>query len=302
MFPLHFLYLVLTTKHSSRGLWTGLLIAMRRQLSDTSNELPVDHTPSFPWGPFMRLVSWLTVGITLPSLLWFIAVSLAPCVYLRLMFFESEELTYVFRSITDVTALWNTNAFFAYVIQVRLLHLEWDTQRLGAVILATVGAAAVIYGGSNSPRQDQSTASERSSSLPSAPLIGDLLTLCASVGYGLYQVLYNVYVSLPSDAEVESGQYYTPVIDSDDHDTEDASSANPLLTDSDVVYPPPFALYPNLLTSAIGLYTLLILWIPLVILHILDVVPLVLPPDNATGLLIAAISLSGAVFNSGFMV
>lgn len=303
MFPLHFLYLMATTKHSSQGLWAGLVIALKRRLSDVPAALPSDEPSSFPWGPFVWLVSWLTIGMTLPSLLWFTAVSLAPYVYSILCYIAPRN-SYLLYSITDVTALWNTNAFFAYVILVKVLGLEWDARRLGAVILATAGAAAVIYGGSTSPKQEVPTTSNSPPVVLSAPLVGDLLTLCASIGYGLYQVLYKVYVALPSDPDAEGYEGYTPVINSEDvHEAEDASSANSLLLDSeDVVYPPPFALYPNFLTSAIGLCTFLVLWIPLVILHILNIAPLALPPNGTTVLLIAGIALTGGVFNAGFMV
>lgn len=204
-----------------------------------------------------------------------------------------------------MTALWNTNAFFAYVILVKLLRLEWEIRRLGAVILASTGAAAVLYGGSSPPTQDPSTApgSENSSPVLSAPLIGDLLTLCASVGYALYQVLYKVYVALPSDAEAEGEQYYTQIADTDGLlEAEDASSTNLTLLDADVAYPPPFALYPNFLISAIGLCTFLVLWIPLLLLHIFNIAPLTAPQNFTTAISIAGIALSGGVFNAGFMV
>ncbi|KAG7099193.1 hypothetical protein E1B28_001060 [Marasmius oreades] len=48
-------------------------------------------------------------------------------------------------SVTDVTAIWNTNTFFAYVISVKVIGLEWEARRLAAVVLATLGVIAVVY-------------------------------------------------------------------------------------------------------------------------------------------------------------
>jgi drug/metabolite transporter (DMT)-like permease len=110
---------------------------------------------------------------------------------------------------SDVTAIWSTNAFFAYLISVKAFSLKWQPIRLVAVSFATLGVIAVVYGGSTSspPTADavvKSTDTLRKDSIPpSAPLVGDLLTLIASVGYGLYQVLYKKYIAMPFDPETK---------------------------------------------------------------------------------------------------
>jgi hypothetical protein len=117
----------------------------------------------------------------------------------------------------------------------------------------------------------------------------------ASVIYGLYQVLYKKYVALPSDPGFPDG-LYEPITTFDDNSTENSTlSAN-------TVYPPPFGLHPNLLTSCIGLLTFLILWIPIPLLHYFDIEPFSFPTDKATFFAIAGIAFSGVLFNAGFMV
>ncbi len=90
-----------------------------------------------------------------------------------------------------------------------------------AVLIATFGVLAVVYGDANNldePPADHRKALEVStdSARPKAPLVGDLLTLCASIGYGLYQVLYKRYAALPSDPEFELAGAYDPLPDSED--------------------------------------------------------------------------------------
>ena len=197
------------------------------------------------------------------------------------------------RRLSDVTALWNTNAFFAYVLTVKLFQLKWEVRRLVSVVIATVGAALVVYGSSNPGSGTETAAAE-------APLIGDMLTLVASIIYGIYQVLYKMYAALPTPAEGDFEQLpvdYEPIIDS----SEDATDL-PIPDKPEMIYPPPFGLYANTLTTAIGICTFLLLWIPIPILHYLDLETFRLPTDFKTISVIAGISLSGVAFNAGLMV
>ncbi|KAJ7071050.1 hypothetical protein C8F01DRAFT_1046823 [Mycena amicta] len=254
MFPLHLLYLHATTKYTTAALWDGLIVALTRHLAPQA-------THTFPRLRFLSMILLLTLGITYPALLWFCAISLA--------------------SVSDVTAIWNTNAFLAYLMTFKC---KWEPRKLFAVSLATAGVLVVVYGGTTSSDVDSI---EKRYMKPSAPLVGDLLTLVASLGYALYQVLYKKYAALPNDPELYE---YLPV--------DDAPDATPV----DAVYPPPFGLHPNLITSAIGIYTLGILWIFIPILHYLDLERFVLPDSLAIVFTIIGISLSGVIFNAGFMV
>jgi drug/metabolite transporter (DMT)-like permease len=134
---------------------------------------------------------------------------------------------------------------------------------------------------------------------PSAPLLGNLLTLVASFGYGLYQVLYKIYAALPSDPEVASDPMYEQIPE----DVEDEAPAEATHIDpAEAVYPPPFGFHPNLLTSLLGFTTLITLWIPIPFLHWSGAELFRVPPNALTVLSIAGIALSGVVFNAGLMV
>jgi drug/metabolite transporter (DMT)-like permease len=194
------------------------------------------------------------------------------------------------------------------VITVKLFKLQWDSKRLFAVILATIGVMAVIYGGSSADA-DPDTA-ELAVNIPvlkkySSPLIGDLLTLVASVGYALYQVLYKRYATLPSDPEHEEGPLYNQILTSEESLSMRQDSVDPEavgLVPESTVLPPPFGLHPNLLTTLAGLVTLAVLWLPIPVLHYIGAEPFRLPPDFRTVFAIGGVALSGVFFNAGFMV
>ncbi|KAF8974052.1 hypothetical protein BDZ97DRAFT_1778191 [Flammula alnicola] len=280
IFPLHLLYLLATTNYTAVSLLKGLAFAISNHLEPGQKSRGFQ----FPRAKFIRLVLGLTVGITCPALLWFLAISLA--------------------SVSDVTAIWNTNAFFAYLLSVKLFKLQWEPRRLLAVVLATLGTIAVVYGSSISPADGQMGADGVLSSTsipfkPTAPLVGNLLTLVASFGYGLYQVLYKIYAALPSDPEVTSELLYEQIPEEDELDP---VTTNAVSTASDMVYPLPFGFHPNILTSMLGLSTCLLLWIPIPFLHWSGAEIFKLPPNIATVFAISGIALSGVVFNAGFMV
>lgn len=282
MFPVHFLYLSLTSKHTPRAIWNGLILGLRNRISPSS-----PHPSSvFPIWRLLRLILLLTAGMSVPSLCWFAAIPLAP--------------------VTDVTALWNTNAFWAYIVTVKLFGLNWEPRRLAAVLLATAGAMAVVYGGSITPEAPDNTdagAADVSHYRPTSALAGSLLTLLAAIVYGVYQVLYKMYAALPTDPEADLDGLdvpapYEPVPD----DIMEQVQTVALSEQEDIVYPPPFALYPNLLTSAIGVCTFLVMWIPMLILQLLGISSFHLPLNLKTVLTLGGVALSGATFNAGFMI
>lgn len=166
--------------------------------------------------------------------------------------------------------------------------------------LATLGVVAVVYGGSTTPevQEPRPEATPTSFIKPSAPLLGNLLTLVASMGYGLYQVLYKKYAALPSDPEIISDRLYEQIPE----EAGDDLNTSTIVGSEDAVYPPPFGLHPNFLTSIVGLYTIVVLWIPIPILHYTGLEIFRYPPNARVILSIVGISLSGVVFNAGFMV
>ncbi|KAJ7092706.1 hypothetical protein C8R44DRAFT_646650 [Mycena epipterygia] len=276
IFPLHLMYLTMTTKYSAIGLCNGLIVALTNHLVPRH----ISRPSTFPRFRFLCLILALTVGITYPALLWFSAISLA--------------------SVSDVTAIWNANAFFAYLMTFRF---KWEPRKFFAVSLATLGVFIVVYGGTTSTNADGAPSTQKRVSVkPSAPLVGDLLTLIASIGYALYQVLYKKYAALPSDPELMAETAYEHLSTNENSPDDQYDPPSVTLDTQDAVYPPPFGLHPNLLTSAIGLCTLSVLWIFIPVLHYMDVERFLLPTSFTVIFTIVGIALSGVVFNAGFMV
>jgi drug/metabolite transporter (DMT)-like permease len=171
---------------------------------------------------------------------------------------------------------------------------------LVAVSLATLGVISVVYGGATtSTTKDVVSDPSVFVFKPTAPLIGNLMTLVASFGYGLYQVLYKIYAALPSDSEVSSKRFYNE-IPGDEDNTLDPDNV-PGSIQEDAIYPPPFGFHPNLLTSLIGFFTFILLWIPIPFLHYFGVEIFRLPPDFLTTMVITGIALTGVVFSAGLM-
>lgn len=266
--PLHLAWLSLT---SSTPLATHLHLLKLALASKFSRNASSD---AFPMTRFLTVVAALTVGATGPGLLWYASVSLT--------------------SISDITALWNANALWAYALAVPILRAPWSWRAACAVLLAFLGTLAVVYGAAP-PSSKKDDASQ--------PLLGAGLAFAASVAYALYQVLYKRFVALdgggaaplagPGDAAAYSSIYSRDDdFDArDEDDLEDPDFDGATLTDE-----LPFGLYPNALTSSIGLGTFLLLG--LVVLYTAPPPP----PNLRTTLSIAGIAMNGVVFNSGYLV
>ncbi|KAG2154824.1 hypothetical protein DEU56DRAFT_770649 [Suillus clintonianus] len=276
-FPLHLGYLLLTTRHSPRALLSGLSSAITAQL--TPQDPRSIRSSQFPLSRFLVVILTMTAVYSIPALLWFIAVVYAP--------------------VTDVTAIWNANAFFAYVFSVKLLNLNWSLVRMCAVCLATAGVLTIVYGDST----PSSTTAAMTVALTPSPFFGDILTLVASVIYGLYQVLYTKYAALPSDPKlVAESAHYTHVPASAEQADDQEIVSPPLVTNNEFAYSLPFGLHPNFLTASIGVCTLFVFWVPLPVLHYYGIEEFALPSDMVTFAAIAGICATGVIFNAGFMI
>ncbi|KAF7985362.1 hypothetical protein HWV62_6591 [Athelia sp. TMB] len=225
----------------------------------------------FPTRKFIGLGVILTIVYSAPALLWFIAVNFAP--------------------VSDVTAIWNANAFWAYIVTVKVYRLDWEPRRLAAVLLATAGVLIVVYGGN--------TASDLASAAPnlkvSSAVTGDLLTLAASIIYGVYQVMYKKHVTLRAIPKSALDDRYDPL-------PVDEASVVGEDVEADHAVPPPPGLHANLLTSVIGFFTFALLWLPIPLLDYFNIEPFTLPPTVHTYLTIAGIAGTGVLYNAGFMI
>jgi drug/metabolite transporter (DMT)-like permease len=192
---------------------------------------------SRPISYIVRFTAIITSSLTVAGLSWYIAVSLT--------------------TPSDLTAIYNCSAFFAYVFSVPLLKEPLRLDKSVAVLIAIGGVLVVAYGDTKAGEAD-SEASNR--------FMGNIVIGVGSVLYGLYEVLYKRFGCPPDGTSPGRG----------------------------VIFAITFG-------SLIGLFTLTVLWIPLPILHWLDIEKFELP-NASTGLLVLCAVLANATFSGSFLV
>lgn len=183
----------------------------------------------------VRFTAIITSSLTVAGLSWYIAVSMT--------------------TPSDLTAIYNCSAFFAYVFSVPLLKEPLRLDKSIAVLIAIGGVLVVAYGDS---KNGGAEASNR--------FTGNIVIGVGSVLYGFYEVLYKRFGCPPEGTSPGRG----------------------------VIFAITFG-------SLIGLFTLTVLWIPLPILHWLNIEKFELP-TGTTALLVLCAVLSNAVFSGSFLV
>ncbi|GAA5973664.1 hypothetical protein JCM21900_005107 [Sporobolomyces salmonicolor] len=275
-------------------------------------------THSTPWViTLARKVALLTLFISFPALSWYAAVPLT--------------------SMADLTAIYNAFAFWAYLLSMRFLPTESTSTPLQArlklisVVLAVLGVFVIAYGDgiSGGGKKGEREGTKR--------LLGNALALFGSIAYAGSDVPSSPQIALPESLSSPSAASTEGADDYDETPSESSSllstprplspspepaitsfppppSPSPSLTNSSLtsrssltlgppaISPTVFLLYSNLVTSLIGVATLLFLWIPI---PLLDYVgweewegP---PPRDAWGPLVGIIA-GGVVFNGCFML
>lgn len=192
-------------------------------------------TRDYNKSPFLymfRTTAFLTSALTIAGGSWYVAVNMTTA--------------------SDLTAIYNCSAFFAYVFSVFLLREKIRRDKVLSVVIAIAGVLVVAYGGSRSsgsPDKSSQAASETGNRT-----MGNIIIGLGSILYGLYEVLYKRYACPPEGSS-----------------------------------PGRSMIFANTVGSMIGAFTLLVLWIPLPIFHILGVEEFRWPTGEAGWLLLISI-------------
>jgi drug/metabolite transporter (DMT)-like permease len=204
----------------------------------------------------MRTTAFVTCALTLAGISWYIAVNLTTA--------------------SDLTAIYNCSAFFAYVFSVPLLHEKIRASKVIAVAVAIAGVLIVAYGGqSHTPKHGSKSGGgaggpghDTSGEKSEHPyrFIGNIIIGIGSVLYGFYEVLYKKVACPPEECSPGRGMIFA-----------------------------------NAFGSMIGTFTLTVLWIPLPILHITGVERFELPQGEAARMMAISV-LSNATFSGSFLV
>ncbi|KAK4113362.1 hypothetical protein N656DRAFT_676022, partial [Canariomyces notabilis] len=196
-----------------------------------------------PWPYLIRTTAMVTLALTVAGLTWYIAVSMT--------------------TPSDLTAIYNCSAFFAYAFSVPLLKERLRLDKMLAVAVAIVGVLVVAYGdgGATSPDDDSVVGLD-----PARRFMGNLVIGVGSVLYGLYEVLYKRFACPPEGTSAARG-----------------------------------VIFANTFGSLIGCFTLFVLWIPLPILHVLGWETFEIPTGRTAWLLFISV-LMNMMFSGSFLV
>ena len=166
----------------------------------------------------VKMTCFITCALTLAGGSWYVAVNQTTA--------------------SDLTAIYNCSAFFAYAFSIPILHEKVRTSKIIAVAVAIAGVFVVAYG-DTSPAKHGSKSGGGAGGDKAPPsqeaenrAFGNLIIGIGSVLYGLYEVLYKRFACPPEGASPNKG-----------------------------------VIFANLFGSLIGCFTLSVLWLPIPFLH-----------------------------------
>lgn len=213
-------------------LWTTGQMVESQDLHLTSRET---HRSPIPY--LLKTTAFVTSALTVAGVSWYVAVNQTTA--------------------SDLTAIYNCSAFFAYAFSIPLLKEKLRLDKVLSVGVAIVGVLIVAYGdgdeGDGTGKDEGRHGATR--------LVGNLIIGIGSVLYGLYEVLYKRYACPP----------------------EGTSAGRSMI-------------FANTYGSLIGLFTVLVLWIPLPILHILGLETFRWPTGEAAWMLIISVTANASEF------
>jgi drug/metabolite transporter (DMT)-like permease len=233
------------------------LVRTTAQMVETQ-QLDIPRNQHSPIPYFIKMTSFVTCALTVAGGSWYVAVNMT--------------------SPSDLTAIYNCSAFFAYVFSVPMLREKLRFDKSFAVLVAIVGVLVVAYGDASptkhggksggavggtpkNPANDNKDASEAKNRL-----LGNIIIGVGSVLYGFYEVLYKKLACPPEGTSPGRGMIFA-----------------------------------NTFGSLIGCFTLFVLWIPLPILHYTGLEPFELPRGEAAWMLAISV-LANATFSGSFLV
>jgi drug/metabolite transporter (DMT)-like permease len=202
-----------------------------------------------PWPYLVRTTVGVTSALTVAGLSWYLAVSMT--------------------TPSDLTAIYNCSAFFAYAFSVPLLKERLRVDKMVAVAVAIVGVLVVAYGdgaAEGAPESSAKSGDAGDALDPATRFAGNLIIGAGSVLYGLYEVLYKRFACPPDGTDATKG-----------------------------------VIFANTFGSLMGAFTLFVLWIPLPILHLLGWETFELPTGQTAWLLFISVVMN-MMFSGSFLV
>jgi drug/metabolite transporter (DMT)-like permease len=206
-------------------------------------ELNVSRGQHSPIPYFIKMTAIVTCSLTVAGGSWYVAVNMT--------------------TPSDLTAIYNCSAFFAYAFSVPLLREKLRLDKSFAVLVAIIGVLVVAYGGKSTPADPDAKDPEREAE---NRLLGNIIIGIGSVLYGLYEVLYKRLACPPEGTSPGRGMIFA-----------------------------------NTFGSLIGAFTLTVLWIPLPILHYTGLEPFQLPRGEQAWMMLVSV-IANVTFSGCFLI
>ncbi|KAJ5511862.1 Drug/metabolite transporter [Penicillium expansum] len=138
-----------------------------------SNRSPVRY--------MLKTTAFVTTALTIAGGSWYVAVNMT--------------------TPSDLTAIYNCSAFFAYAFSIPLLKEKLRVDKVFSVAVATIGVMVVAYG--DGPNKKVSKGGTHENGAQNR-LLGNIVIGVGSILYGLYEVLYKRFACPP---EAFSGSF-----------------------------------------------------------------------------------------------
>ena len=214
--------------------------------------VPTSLAKKSPVPYFVKTTAFVTCALTIAGGSWYVAVDMTTA--------------------SDLTAIYNCSAFFAYAFAVPMLHEKLRWSKVLAVGIAIGGVLIVAYGDASPSKHGSKSGGGAGG--PSAPssdeasnrALGNIVIGIGSVLYGFYEVLYKKVACPPDGCSPGRGMIFA-----------------------------------NTFGTLIGLFTLCVLWIPIPILHFTGIEKFALPRGEAAWMLAISV-LMNATFSGSFLV
>ncbi|KAI0891164.1 hypothetical protein F4806DRAFT_483829 [Annulohypoxylon nitens] len=219
-----------------------LLRSTAHMVAQQELDVPRHIVQRSPLPYIIRTTAFITTALTVAGYSWYVAVNMT--------------------SPSDLTAIYNCSAFFAYAFSVPLLKEKLRLDKSFAVLIAIAGVLVVAYGDS----KDTDGEDEGPDTEAGTRFLGNMIIGAGSVLYGLYEVLYKRWACPPEGTSATRGMIFA-----------------------------------NAFGSCIGTFTLTVLWIPLPLLHILGWETFELPTGHAAFYLFVSVIMN-ATFAGSFLV
>ena len=207
----------------------------------------VRQSQTSPVRYLIRMTTFITCALTVAGGSWYLAVNMTTA--------------------SDLTAIYNCSAFFAYAFSIPLLKEKVRLNKIIAVAIAICGVFIVAYGDTTPAKHGNKSGGgaggEKAPPSHEAEnrAFGNMVIGCGSVLYGLYEVMYKKFACPPEGCNPTRGMVFA-----------------------------------NTFGSLIGLFTLCVLWVPLPILHYMEWEIFELPRGEAAWLMASSVLANASMY------